>query len=203
MLLTHSLSQHQSHMWVSSQCSVPIAVASPFKVKQIITMSRCHIILALMWIISVALAIFVFFFIKLGFQVLAGIVIATNIALIISYSVVCYKTTKRNMASNASDNMQRRRRQSENEVLRYSVAVTITFMICIYPYCIEVFIGYQKYINLPSSFLFSVNPLLDTLLYFVLSYCKRRRERDRANTAPIENIQMSNCEAAQVITSRL
>ncbi len=83
------------------------------------------------------------------------------------------------------------------------MAVTITFIVCQYPISIYEFVGFQKYLHLTSDFLFAINPLLDTLLYFVLSYCKRTRERDRANTTPIENTQVSNREAAAVITSRL
>ncbi len=170
-----------------------MAVARPLKVKRIITKSRCYIILALMWIVSVALAIAVLFAYKQGFMVLGGMGIAIGIALMVLYSVIYYKTKKRNSFDNTNGDMQRRRRQSEREVLKYSVAVTAVFVVCNYPKGLDHFIKFPLCLQITFNFLFSINPLLDTLLYFLISYCKRRRERNRAKPASIVCMQMRGC----------
>ncbi len=174
-----------------------IAVASPFKVKQIITMSRCHIILALMWIISVALAIGVFHLEKLGFMSLSGIALGTGVALIVIYSIVCCKTTKRNAANNASENRPRRRRNAEREVLMYSAAITVVYIVCNYPKAVNQFISYPASMVITSDLLLSINPLLDPLLYFMSSYCRRKRENERS--ASIASMQMSSYRASAVV----
>ncbi len=180
-----------------------MAVAFPFKVRRIVTKSRCYIILALMWIVSVALAIAVLFAYKLGFMALGGAGIAIGIALMILYSVVYYKTMNQSIVDNASENMQRRRRQSEREVLTYSIAVTVVFIVCNYPKGLDHFIKFPLYLQIAFNFLFSVNPLLDTLLYFMLSYCKRRRARNRANPSSTVSMQMTSCAEASSITTRM
>ncbi len=178
-----------------------IAVASPFKVKQIVTKTRCYILLAVTWIISIVLAVVVIFLHKVGFKVISGISIIFGIALMIAYTILCYKAMKRNIVNNTSENMLRRRRQSEKEVLKYSVAITIVYVICAYPVSINEFILDQTNFHLTCDFLFSINPLFDTLLYFMLSYCKRRGER--ANTAPVENIQMWSRRTAPIFTNQI
>lgn len=153
-----------------------IAVAFPFKVKQIFTKSRSCIVLALLWVVSIALAGIVS---KFGFKSLAGISITVGIALMIFYSVVGYKTMRQNIINSANEDSQRRRRQSEREVLVYSMAVTFVFIICNYPKSLNEFFRYPSYLHLTGDFLYSVNPLLDTLLYFMSNYCRRKRQRQR------------------------
>ncbi len=179
-----------------------IAVASPFKVKQIITMSRCHIILALMWIISVGLAIFAIGLEKLGFMILSSIAILIGIALIIIYSIICYITLKKNIAYDNSENTQRRRRQSEKEVLMYSVAITVVYIVCSYPKSfIQFMTSYPAYVFIASNALLSINPLLDPLLYFLSSYVRRKRESKRSTR--IASMQTRSLRAAAVITTQL
>ncbi len=121
----------------------------------------------------------------------------------ILYSVVCYKTMKRNIVNNASESIQRRRRQSEKEVLIYSITVTVVYIVCSYPTSLDDFISFPPYLHYAGDVMFSISPLLDSLLYFVFSYCKRKREGDRANAESTSNIEMRSFGATQVITTRL
>ncbi len=183
-----------------------IAVAYPFRVRQILTKKRCYITLSFVWVISIALAIIVPFASKLGHMSLAGVGIAIGITLMMSYSVVCSKTmrqNRRNVVNNASENMQRRRRQSEKEVLIYSVAVTIVYIVCIYPSNLDHFISFPAYLHYAGDVMLSINPLLDTLLYFMFSYCKRRKERARANAASRSNFEMRSARNASFMTTRV
>ncbi len=155
-----------------------LAVAFPFKVKRIITKSRCYISLAVMWFISVALAFVLVFHLKLVFKLISCISIVVGVALIAIYSVVCYKTMKRSMVHNFSENAQRRRHQTEKGVLMYSVAITCVFIICNYPKGLNQFIRYPTFVYITSNSILSVNPLLDTMLYFMASYCRRKTSRE-------------------------
>ncbi len=167
-----------------------VAVVYPLKVKKIFTKSRCHFILVLLWVISVSLAVFVYFHMKLGIQSLAGIGIVSGITLIIIYSVVCYKAKKRNILNDGNVEMQRRRRQQDKQILKYSVAITIVFVICNYPRSFHEFLTYPRNIYIASVFLYCINPVLDPLLYFIYGYCRRKREREREVSISGQEVNM-------------
>ncbi len=175
-----------------------IAVALPLKVKQIITKSRCCVVLLLIWLVSVASAVAVYFNVDTGSKTLACIGIAVGLALISMYSFIGYKTVRRdqqNVVNNASEEMQRRRRRSERDVLIYSVAIASIFIICNFPNGISSFVEYSKYLQIVSETLYSINPFFDSLLYFVVNYCRRKRERERRHPAPLElgNNRVGHC----------
>ncbi len=180
-----------------------IAVAFPLRVKQIITKSRCYIVLALVWVVSVVLAIFVYFATALGFKSLACISISIGAALLILYSVVCYRTMKRNIVDNVSEETLRRRRRSERGLLIYSVAITILYIVCNYPESFHNFIDFPQPVSHISDFLFSINPSLDTMLYFMLRYCKRRRQREGIYPPPVVKRHTRENELATHVTTSL
>ncbi len=177
------------------------AVIFPFKVKQIISKSRCYSILALTWIISIALAIFVYFDKNLGQKVLASIGLSIGFALIAIYTLVCYKTMQQSIVNNISGDIQAIRRQSDRRVLKYSVAITVVFVICTYPASLNEFIAYPRFLHIASDFLYVINPLLDTLLYFMSSYCRRKRERDGSSSTVVVNMRVRNNWVVNATTS--
>ncbi len=156
-----------------------IAVAFPLKVKHMITKTRCYIALAVLWIAS-ALPVFVIAQINIvsGLTSLAYTGIITETALTFVYSIICFKTFRRDITNDFRDETQRRRQKSDREVLLYSVAITVAFIICNFPLSIQGFLGYRVHYHFAYAFhaLYSLNPFLDTLLYFLWSYYKRRRQ---------------------------
>ncbi len=203
--LAFSLTSSMTHVGFIAVERV-IAVAFPFKVKQIITTKRCFITLALMWVTSVLLAIGVFFLEQLGFMLLAGVSLVTGVALVViytmvccRYSMVCCRTVRRSSASNVAipKGFQRRRRHSEKEVLVYSAAITVVYIVCNYPKAVNQFISYPKHIRITSDLLLSINPLLDPLLYFMSSYCRRKKENERS--ASIASQQRRAAEEMQIL----
>ncbi len=154
-----------------------IAVLFPFQVNQIITKSRCLVILSLLWTISIVPALIALFY-DYAHAATSYFVVITGVLLMIMYSVIYIKTTRRNMVNNASEEMQRRRQLSDRQLLYHSVVLTVVFIICNYPMAITRMT--EKFINVPIFFLvntlFSLNPLFDTLLYFIWSCLKRRRQ---------------------------
>ncbi len=179
-----------------------IAVALPLRVGRILTRSRCHVILALLWAISVAIAVFIYFHPKLGGMSLTVVIIALGIALVVIYSVICCKTMKRSIVNDVTGDMQRRRRQSEKQMVKYAVAISAVFIVCNYPRSLYNFIEYPSTLLNVSVFLYCINPSMDTLLYFMSSYCKRRRERRRERSSPAStpmgNIQLRNFRQYQM-----
>ncbi len=155
-----------------------IAVAFPLKVKQILTKRRCYVVLVLLWLVSIAMAIVVFFELKAGITSIACSGIAVGIALMVIYSIISYKMVKQkriNIARSVGEGAQKRQRKSERDVLVYSIAVTLVFIICFFPKAISYFVKYPTYLTIACEFVYSINPFLDTLLYFMLHYCRRER----------------------------
>ncbi len=150
-----------------------IAVVFPFKVKRILTRSRCYIFLSVMWVVSVASS-FLFYFASGKLRGFCCLVMIVGILLMITYSVICYRKKKSNITSNnISQDMRRRRQQSDRRVFIYSLAITTVFVICNFPVALEVLILPPSYIYFSTAeVLLSLNPFLDTLLYFVWSYAK-------------------------------
>ncbi len=151
-----------------------MAVAFPFEVQNIFTKSRCYLILATLWIVSLALASIVYF-IKEVFMALYYLALAAGVALVVTYAVLCYKLTKSNFVDSANEEAQRRHRRSQREVLVYSVAITAVFVICHVTPSLR-FVSKSTYVGIVGEALCAINPFFDTLLYFTSSYCKQKRE---------------------------
>ncbi len=179
-----------------------IAVALPLQVKHIFTKSRCFVILALMWIISLILPIIVYFYIGAAF-LMAVMSMITSLILTILYSVICYKTMKRGIVDNIGENMQRRREQSDKHVLMYSVAISIAFVVSNLPTSVNSFIPYPFVLSVISNILIILNPFLDTLLYFLWNYYKHKKQRLGNRALPVLNLQQINSELPDEWTTRL
>ncbi len=179
-----------------------IAVAFPFQVHRIISQSRCCIVLSVLWAISIALVLIRRFYSYTGaaFAVLC-FAIVTGVFLIIMYSIIYIKTMKRNMVNNASEEMQRRRQQSDRHLLIYSMVLTVVFIICNYPYVIVIIAilrggKFPNYVRNVCFILFTLNPFLDSLLYFFWSYLRRRKQALLHPIPPAANVPQRNQETA-------
>ena len=168
-----------------------LAVVFPLKVKQIITKTRCFLVLILLWLISVASTIIMYINQFLGTLSIISIGGVASVVLLIAYPTICYKIMKGNVASNVSEEMQRRRRQSERGVMVYSVLITVICIVCSTPMALMSFLDYPLFLQEITYFLSSVNPFLDTMLYFMSSYCRRKR-RKASVSVPTVNISMSH-----------
>ncbi len=173
-----------------------VAVVHPLKIKQIFTQLRCKIIIALLWVLSISLA-FIAYFIT-GPSLVAYLAMITSCLLIFLYSFICYTKYSRNHIQN-NEQMQRHGQDSDKDVLIYSITLTFIFCLCTLPEALSFFIRYPPLPNYISAFLYSINPFLDTMLYFFTSYCKRRRERNNLRNnielhASHSSTQAKSCE---------
>ncbi len=145
-----------------------VAVVLPLRAKRIMTKHRCCTILVLLWVISVSL---VFPAASGSSRVIACMALSTAAALLVTYSIICFKMQQQS----SNQQIQGRNRQAERQVFLHSIAVTVIFIICYFPESLHTFIFYPDEATFVSSFLVAINPFLDTLVYFMLSYWQRRR----------------------------
>ncbi len=174
-----------------------IAVAFPFKVKQILTKTRSRIILTSLWVLSLAFASTTFIEGSSDIAVLIFhyLVLMTGLILVAMYSVICYKTIHRHPVNNESEEMRRRRQQSDKEVLLYSIAVTVVFMWCNFPLAIiRTRKDYTRRVENAFQLLFVLNPFFDTMVYFTYSYFKRRRRATVPQVPRVAVVQTKSTE---------
>ncbi len=150
-----------------------IALLFPLRVRQIVTRSKCLIILALVWLSSVGLLLFSHFVV--GLLLAPYLKIWTLCSLVLAYSIICF-AMRRRLAIQGNDQMQRNQQQSERSVLIYSMVLTFTFCLCTIPESLTYFIKHSLIMSYFSTILYSLNPLFDTLLYFFTRYCRQNKD---------------------------
>ena len=145
-----------------------LAVFSPLKFKVLFTYKICAILLALTWLLSLALCVLAFYSVLILFFVTFYTTFIVCIVLVIIYAAICYQTmltTKRRraMAVNSADS------DSMMKVIRVSLTVTIAFLVCTFLHPV-----YYLFVNgkIPNPMyhlvtsIIAVNPFLDPLIYF-------------------------------------
>ncbi len=172
-----------------------IGVVFPFDMKQIVTKTRSYVILVFLWLTSLVIAIIRHFYVEISI-VLSFLAIIIGAVLIIMYSVISFKAMKRNVVSNVDAGRQGRSKQSDKEILLYSSVITIIFIVCNFPMAIKNFVTYSGFAYIVSNVLFGLNPLLDTLLYFVWTYYKQRRQANINRTPREVNLTARRTETA-------
>ncbi len=149
-----------------------IALMFPLRVKQLITKTRSKIILAFLWLLSISLVVISYFTIR--DELCAYLAIITSGILLLAYSVVCCRMCKQSTVLN-NESTQRYRQQTDKDVIIYSMALTFIFCLCNIPAALYYFMKMPYFVPYINVFLYSINPFLDTLLYFFSSYCRQRR----------------------------
>ena len=153
-----------------------IAVVYPLKVKIILSKRRFHVLLALTWISACVYGIGIVFVMKHFVRLDSYIILVSGIILIISYAAMSY-TTYRKEKDSSNLTSHREERGRSRAVLLHSFLVTIAFVTCFFPFAINVlFFNSLKPIFVLFESLLSINPLLDSLIYFYMKYCRGRQE---------------------------
>ncbi len=154
-----------------------LALVFPLKIKRLVTKSRCKIILAFLWLSSIGVVVLSYFTIR---DALADyLAIVTSCILVLAYSLISYRMYRQHGVQN-NESTQRHNQQSDKDVVIYSIALTFIFCLCNLPPSLYYLVKLPPVMHYVNIFLYSVNPFLDTMLYFFASYCKRRR---RENTS--------------------
>ena len=162
------------------------ATICPFKFKSYSGGCCFFVVLLSIWLLSVAFLLLVTFQV-FHFFAIGYIGILTCVILIFLYLFICLYLHRQQRGIAASSTQGRSQRTSLI-VLRHSIAVTVTFIICFVPSAIFAMLKF------PGGFvtfaivtcLLVLNPLIDPLLYFFVSHCKLTRLERSQNVTPME-----------------
>ncbi|XP_065056390.1 probable G-protein coupled receptor 34 [Rhopilema esculentum] len=61
-------------------------------------------------------------------------------------------------------------------VIMHAFAIMLTFVICTFPYGVARFFSHSSVFYMVCDIIFALNPLLDPILYFFMSFCRHRRK---------------------------
>ena len=162
------------------------ATICPFKFRSYSRGCCFIVVLLVIWFLSAAFLLLVAFQV-FHFFVIGYIGIVTCVILIFLYLFICLYL-RRQQREMAASSTQGRPQRTSLIVLRHSIAVTVTFIICFVPSAIFAMLKF------PGGFvtfaivtcLLVLNPLIDPLLYFFVSHCKMTRLERPQNATPME-----------------
>ena len=160
-----------------------IATIYPLKFKQISFGLRFFFVLILVWFFSaILISLVVFKLLSLGAIGYFGM--TAFIAILILYVIICHQVIKqrKSISSTSRSGVQR----SSFLVLFHSLAVTVTFVVCVVPaaiYAALQFPGGSPAFAAVTSLLV-INPLLDPLVYFFVSHYRSKRRMSSQAATP-------------------
>ena len=146
-----------------------LAVYLPLKFRIYFTRRRCCYCLAFAWTMSFLTTMQAYLW---DFRIFAFGLITCGCLLIVCYIAICCTVYKRQkLYSAVAQNQNQRSRRT----LMHCVSITITFIVCTFPFAISTTKMKEMHI-LPgvNTFLMILNPLFNSLLYFVSSRSKQR-----------------------------
>lgn len=178
-----------------------LAVTFPLQLRTLVTSRRCFLCLASVWIVSASSSLVYFILsLKSGRVVIAVILLVSGVFLLLSYSFIVTRVIKerRKTASSRSSPPQ------SHIILVYCMSVTLTFVVCNYPYAFHMILndgqtsGERLDVN-EFTFLLLFNCLLDPVIYFIIHavrnknltcscclHCKVSREQAGNNHQMVE-----------------
>ncbi len=174
-------------------------VMFPLRFKRIFTTFRAKLALASIWSLSAAFTLIYCFFHNLFLKHSSYALVADSIIMALLYGLLCYKIQKQQQERRRILNSTQKKSM---RIFMHSVAVLAAFMLCTLPYAV-IYItplhGFEKIGNEIGWTMLTLNPFLDSLLYFLSSYCKNNKilmakdgnkQALRGNTSRVtENIQ--------------
>ena len=155
-----------------------VAVLYPLQITRIFTKRSCRVCLFCLWLLSALVTIGFYF--KAEIVVLGYVMLTCGSLVVILYTPICYTMIKRRnflMRNSASNSAILKSNQS---VMGHSITVVLAYIICNFPYGIQIILAKHEFLETVffdiSWFLFVLNPLLDSLLYFTIGFCKKRNK---------------------------
>ncbi len=173
-------------------------VMFPLRFKRLFTVFRAKLALVSIWLFTAGLTTFYCFFRKFIFTHSSYILIANCVTLITLYGWLCYKMQKH---ENDRQRVLNSNRKTNRRIFVHSVAVLSAFIFCSLPFALvfafpwHVFgiIGYRV-----GGVMISLNPMLDSLLYFLMSHCRKNQISSSSNgniEPPSNNVSPGNQQA--------
>ena len=172
-----------------------LATIYPLKFKSYCAGYHFLAVILLVWLLSAAFLLLVTFQV-FHFLVIGYVGIVTCVILIFLYLFICLHV-RRQQHGVAASSSQRRAQRISLVVLKHSIAVTITFIVCFVPSAIFAMLKFPGHFVAFAvvTCLLVLNPLIDPLLYFFVSHCKMNGIERSQNVTPIQ-IKIGSFNAA-------
>ena len=146
-----------------------IAVSYPFKLSIWITKKRCIICICVLWFVSIAAAV------PLYYQIFVykRLIIYTPVVCACSFTF-CYIFINCKMVTRKQ--LSGRRNTAQNlHTLLYSITVTAIFVGCTLPYTVENIIDNNAQVSYASFYLYLIQVVLNPITYFLFHFLKKRK----------------------------
>ena len=161
---------------------MPLKYGSSFRVK------HCAILLLTVWLLFFVGGILGYFYLQAIWYASYILTLVICLTLILCYTAIVVKNfraeqNRRRLMSGKLNDVNKNVRKTSSKVLRLSMAVTVAFLLCTLPHSIfYLFVrkNWTYYHTINS--MISVNPLLDSIVYFVFYH---QRDKTRSATGYI------------------
>ena len=144
------------------------AVVSPMKFRTRFTTTHCYEAIAVVWILSLTCSLINFF--ATPSDVIGFVVLASEVLLVVTYSIICRSVKKHNNATQRLHTSAHQRSSAFRGTFFYAVYMTVAFILCTLPSALYATRIVKRmdasYVHEWARWMFYLNPTVDSLLYF-------------------------------------
>ena len=156
-----------------------LAVIFPLKIRQIFRKGRFHALLAFMWITCGAFGIIVHFVIVHDLDLISRIILVSGTTLIVLYTGIAYVASRRDTRLQNASQVHNNSRNTT--IFLHSFLVTLSFVGCFFPLAVSnLFMNLGVSATVTIDSLLTLNPFIDSTVYFYVMYFQRRRRSTSA-----------------------
>ena len=186
LYLSKKITMNYEHYYITSRAGLTLSVTSsflhtlfiavqrsfavflPFRFRIYFTRQRCLICLVFIWLMSILTAFLVPFF--RSYTIISLVIINCGWMLVVCYAVLCYVVYRQRAVVTSIAAHNRNRNQTNRKTMAYCVLVTISFLICTFPFALlwgEFLKSTNLYFHYAAVWPLGLNAVFDSLLYFM------------------------------------
>lgn len=173
------------------------AVFMPLKYISSFRIRHCVVLLITVWILFFAGGVIGYFYLQAIWYASYILALTVCLTLLLCYTAIVIKNfhaeqNRRRLMSGKESAVNKNVRKTSSKVLRLSMAVTVAFLLCTFPHAIfYLFVNKNWTYYHTINSMISVNPFLDSIVYFVFYY---QRDKTRSVTGYISKPTRSKME---------
>eukprot|EP00112_Aurelia_sp_Birch-Aquarium-sp1_P014724 Seg3191.3 transcript_id=Seg3191.3/GoldUCD/mRNA.D3Y31 product="hypothetical protein" protein_id=Seg3191.3/GoldUCD/D3Y31 len=154
-----------------------LAVIFPLKIRQIFRKGRFYALLAFTWIICGTFGSVIEFITDDDLGLISKIILISGTTLIVLYAGITYAASRRDKSLQNGSQVHNKNRNTT--IFLHSFLVTLSFVACFLPVailgvCMDMDFTVVGFI-ITDCGLLTLNPFIDSMVYFYVMYFKRRR----------------------------
>ena len=156
-----------------------LAVIFPLKIRQIFRKGRFYALLTFMWIACGAFGIIIHFITVHDLDLISRIILVSGTTLIVLYAGITYVASRRDTRLQNASQVHNNSRNTT--IFLHSFLVTLSFVGCFLPIAVSnlfMDLGVGAAVTVDS--LLTLNPFIDSTVYFYVMYFQRRRKSTSA-----------------------